>query len=435
MLLQAPRLSPLQRVAASIIAQAEPEASTATIPPPPAVFAPLVAPARYKGIHGGRGSGKSHHFAERLVERFLREPLTRAVCVREVQKSLAESVKRLIEDKIREYNLGEHFRILRTHIETSAGGVMLFQGMQNHTADSIKSLEGYDVVWVEEAQSLSQRSLDILRPTIRKAGSELWFSWNPRRETDPVDVLLRSPSTPPGTVVVQANYRDNPKFPDVLRAEMEWDRAHDPEKYAHVWLGEYERKSEARVFKNWTVEPFETPAEATFLFGGDWGFATDPTTLVRCFLLGERDLYIDAEVYRVGCEIDATPSLFDAIDPGDPGMARRWTITADSARPETISYMQRHGYPKVEPAKKGAGSVEEGVAFLQSYHIHVHPRCAHTIDELTHYAYKTDKLTGLILPVLEDSKNHVIDALRYAMERVRRPAGPAAQAVWVEALL
>jgi phage terminase large subunit len=381
----------------------------------PRAFRPLLQPARYKGAWGGRGSAKSWFFASQLVSLFVRQPDTRFACIREVQKSLDQSVKRLIEDTIQRLEVGHLFRVLNTHIESGTDGRIIFQGMQNHTADTIKSLEGYSGAWVEEAQSLSQRSLDLLRPTIRAEGSELWLSWNPRFKTDPVDALLRGDHPHPDSVVVKSTYRDNPWLPDVLKREMEWDKARDPEKYAHIWLGEYERHSEARVFRNWRVDHFETPDNAVFYYGGDWGFATDPTVLVRCFLAG-RTLYVDREVYRVGCEIDQTPALFDTLD---SGAARRWVITADSARPETISYMQRHGYPHIRSARKGAGSVEDGIEFLRSYDIVVHPRCVHTIDELTLYSYKTDKLTGQILPVLEDSKNHVIDALRYAVESVR----------------
>jgi phage terminase large subunit len=395
----------------------------------PKAFRPLLKPARYKGAHGGRGSGKSHFFAELLIIRCLTQPGTRAVCIREVQNSLEQSVKRLLEDKIQQFWLGNQFVVQKTQIETPGGGLIIFQGMQNHTADSIKSLEGYDIAWVEEAQSLSNRSLTLLRPTIRKEGSELWFSWNPRHATDPVDVLLRGESTPPDAVVVKATWRDNPWFPGVLRSEMEWDRR-DPEKYSHVWGGEHERHSEARVFKNWTVWDFDTPADAAFLFGGDWGFANDPTVLVRSFIVG-RDLFIDAEVFKVGCEIDDTPALFDSLGCSartcgkgctakGHGMARQYVITADSARPETISYCRRHGYPRIVPARKGPGSVEEGVTFLQNYNINVHPRCKHAIDELTNYRYKTDQLSGQVLPVLEDKKNHVIDSLRYSVESVRK---------------
>ena len=338
---------------------------------------------------------------------------TSAVCVREIQKSLAQSVKKLLELKIEQLNVGHLFEVQESLIKTPGGGLIIFNGLQNHTADSIKSLEGYDIAWVEEAQSLSQRSLDLLRPTLRKHGSELWFSWNPNLETDPVDNLLRGENPPPDAIVVQANYRDNPWLPDVLKQELEYDQKRDPDKFAHVWLGEYQRNSEARVFRNWTVEEFESPKGATYRLGADWGFSVDPSVLVRCYLDGRR-LYVDYEAYMVGCEIDNLPNLFDRV----PG-SRKWFITADSARPETISYMQRHGFPRVNKAIKGAKSLEEGVQFLQTFDIVVHPRCQHTIDELTLYCYDTDPLTGEVLPKLKDKDNHVIDALRYALEGAR----------------
>jgi phage terminase large subunit len=389
----------------------------------PRAFAPLLEPARYKGAHGGRGSGKSHFFAESLVERCLIQPGTRAVCVREVQRSLSQSVKRLLEDKIEAMGVGRLFDIQEAKINTPGGGLVIFQGMQNHTADSIKSLEGYDVAWVEEAQSLSQRSLDLLRPTLRKEGSELWFSWNPDQATDPVDALLRGEKPPPGAVVVQVNYEDNPHFPAVLRLEMEYDRSRDPDKYAHIWRGAYNLHSEARVFKNWKVEEFDVDPAWILRQGADWGFSVDPSVLVQCAIVG-RTLYVAHEAYRVGCEIDFLPSLFGTVPDSE-----RWPTTADSARPETISHMQRHGYPKMLAAVKGAKSLEEGVEFLQSYDIVVHPRCTHTIDELTAYSYDTDPLTGLVLPKLKDKDNHVIDALRYACEGARRAAKVVRRAV------
>ena len=375
-------------------------------------------PARYKGAHGGRGSGKSHFFAEALVEDHIRFPGLRSVCIREIQRSLEQSAKRLIEDKIEALGVGPMFEVQRDRIICPGDGLIIFQGMQNHTADSIKSLEGYDRAWVEEAQSLSQRSLDLLRPTMREAGSEIWFSWNPRRDSDPVDRFMRD-DPPDSAVVVQVNYPDNPWFPDVLREEMEWDKRRDPDKYTHIWLGEYQRNSEARVFHNWRVEEFDTPDDARFYFGADWGFAIDPTVLIRVFVK-DRTLYIDQEAYKVGCQIDRTPDLFDKVPD-----SRKWPIIADCARPETIDYMRRHGYPRIEPAKKGKGSVHDGVEFLKSYDIIVHPRCKHAADELALYSYKTDKLTGEVLPELEDKKNHVIDSIRYAVEKTRRASAKA----------
>ena len=386
--------------------------------PVPRVFAPLLEPGRYKGAHGGRGSGKSHFFAEMLVGRCLKAR-TDAVCVREIQKSLKQSVKKLIEGKIQSMGVSDQFEVLETEIRGPHGSLIIFQGMQNHTADTIKSLENYNVAWVEEAQSLSQVSLDLLRPTIRAPGSELWFSWNPKKATDPVDVLLRGDDLPPGSIVVQANYADNPWLPDELRADMEYDRRRDQDKFKHVWLGGYDDKSDAQVFKNWTVEEFEPPKDAVFRFGADWGFAQDPTALVRSYIDG-RKLYIDYEAWMVGCEIDNTPALFDSIPE-----SRRFLITADSARPEVVSYMQRNGYPKIVPAIKGSGSVEDGIDFLKTYDIVVHPRCKHVIDELSTYSYRVDKRTDLVTSDLEDRHNHTIDALRYACEGARRAGKPA----------
>lgn len=379
----------------------------------PEVFEPLLAPARYLGAWGGRGSGKSHFFAELLIERCLMGK-TDAVCVREVQRSLQQSVKKLLELKIEALQVGQFFEVQRDQIIGPQGGRIIFQGMQNHTSDSIKSLEGYDIAWVEEAQSLSQRSLDLLRPTIRKPGSQLWFSWNPSQDTDPVDVLLRGEKPPPSAVVVKANYRDNPWLPDVLRSELDYDQQRDPDKFAHVWLGEYQRNSEARVFKNWRIEEFEIAPDWVLRQGADWGFSVDPSVLVQCAIVG-RTLYVPYEAYRVGCEIDLLPDLFAQVPESE-----RWVMVADSARPETISYMQRHGYPRIVSAVKGAKSLEEGVEFLKSFDIVVHPRCQHLIDELTLYSYVTDPLTGQILPRLQDQDNHVIDALRYACESARR---------------
>lgn len=379
----------------------------------PAWAEPLLADARYKGAYGGRGSGKSHFFAELLLEECIRQK-TDAVCIREVQKTLDQSVKKLIEAKIAALNAGAYFEVQDTRIKAANGGLITFQGMQNHTADSIKSLEGYRIAWVEEAQSLSQKSLDLLRPTIRAPGSQLWFSWNPDLATDPVDVLLRGENPPPDAIVVKVNYRDNPWLPAELTSELEYDQRRDPDKFAHIWLGEYRRNSEARVFRNWKVEEFDVPRDAVIRQGADWGFSIDPTVLVQCYIVG-RTLYVPYEAYRIGCEIVDTPSLFMSLPDSE-----KWPIVADSARPETISHMQRNGFPKIVPAIKGARSLEEGVEFLKSFDIVVHPRCQHLVDELTLYSYKRDPLTEKVIPVLEDKDNHVIDALRYALEGARR---------------
>lgn len=344
----------------------------------------------------------------------------RAVCVRETQLSLRESSKRLIEDKIQKFGLGGQFEVFRNEILTPEDGVIIFRGMQSYNAESIKSLEAFDIVWVEEAQSLSPHSLDLLRPTMRAEGAELWFSWNPRTAKDPVDKLFRgSDELPPRTAIVKVNWPENPFFTGTSREEMEYDRRRDPDKYAHIWLGEYEQRSDARVFHNWTIGSPDIPVGARPYFGADWGFSIDPTVLVRCWVW-DRTLYVDRELYRIGCELDHTPALFDKMNDERIPNIREWPIIADSSDPQNNSYMRRHGYPKIEPSIKGPNSVEQGVEFLKNHDIVVHPDCRHTIDELTMYSYKIDKKTDEILPELGDKKNHVIDAVRYAVEKLRR---------------
>lgn len=205
------------------------------------VFEPLIPPARDKGAFGGRGSGKSHFFAGLLIEDSLAEKGLLSACIREVQKSLKDSAKRLIEAKLIEHNLGEAdgFKVFRENIETPGDGVIIFQGMQDHTAESIKSLEGFKRAWVEEAQTLSTTSVGLLRPTIRAPGSELWWSWNPRRKNDPVDRMLRTADKPTGAVVVRANWSDNPWLPDVLDQERRDCLRLTPDQYDHIWEGGY----------------------------------------------------------------------------------------------------------------------------------------------------------------------------------------------------
>ena len=219
-------------------------------------FEPLLHPARYKGAWGGRGSGKSHFFAGLMIEEALRMPGYRAVCIREVQKSLKQSAKRLLEDKLQDFGLGEAqgFKVFREVIETPGDGVITFTGMQDHTADSVKSLEGFDRAWVEEAQSLSDRSMSLLRPTIRKEGSELWFSWNPQRATDPVDMMLRGATTPTGAKVVRSNWSDNPWLPKVLEQERRDCMDATPERYGHIWEGEYATVLEGAYFAKHLTE-------------------------------------------------------------------------------------------------------------------------------------------------------------------------------------
>ncbi len=392
------------------------------------VFWPLLKPARYKVARGGRGSAKSHFFAGLAISTAAFQP-KRFLCLREYQKSLHMSAKSLLELKIKTYGMERFFNVQEKRIRSHAGALFVFEGMQSHNAHSLMSFEDFDVAWFEQAEVASQRSLDILRPTLRKDDSELWFSWNPQDAGDPIQFLIDDP--PPGTVSVEANWRTNPWFPNVLRLEMEYDRGRDIDKFNHIWEGGFRASSEARVFRNWIVEEFDV-AEIDGLsgpYGGaDWGFAVDPTVLIRVWVdQANRRLLVDYEVWAIGCKIVDTAELFDHV----PG-AREMRIRADSARPETIDHIRGEGF-NIVAAHKGPGSVEEGVEFLKSYDIAVHPRCRHVIDELTHYSWEVDRLTGEPTNKMADKANHTIDALRYALENVRTRKAPWAPASTDEA--
>ena len=259
----------------------------------------------------------------------------------------------------------------------------------------------------EEAQAVSAESWDVLIPTIRKPNSEIWLTFNPLDESDPTfqRFVLNAPEN---ALVRKVNYDENPYFPAVLKAEMEWLKARDYESYLHIWEGEVRKHSNAVIFAGrFRVEDFETPKDARFYHGADWGFASDPSCLVRCFIK-DRTIFIDREAWGVGVDLDETPALFDIVE-----TARTWPIKADNARPETISFMRRRGF-NISAAKKWQGSIEDGIAWLRAHDIVIHSRCKHLIDEFNRYSYKTDKTTGDILPIIVDKYNHGVDALRYA---------------------
>ena len=217
----------------------------------PRKLKPLLYPKRYKGAYGGRGGAKSHFFAEQALVKCYANPV-RIVCIREIQDSIRDSVRQLLVDKIQKLGMGAFFTVLESEVRGANGSLIIFKGMQSYNAETIKSLEAYDIAWVEEAQTLSQRSLDMLRPTIRKDGSELWFSWNPRYKTDPVDKFFRSGANE-DAVAVMINWRDNPWFPDVLAKDMARDFATDPDKADSVWNGAY-GSSEGAILSRWVNE-------------------------------------------------------------------------------------------------------------------------------------------------------------------------------------
>ncbi|MDY5051596.1 MAG: PBSX family phage terminase large subunit [Candidatus Mucispirillum faecigallinarum] len=277
--------------------------------------------------------------------------------------------------------------------------------------DSIKSIEGITKCWIEEAQSVSRKSLDILRPTIRTKDSEIIITFNPEREQDPVwqDFII---NTPDSAYVQKVNYNDNPFFPDDLEKERKECFDKNQDDYKWIWLGELRKISDAQIFKNvYEVHEFETPKNARFYHGADWGFADDPTALVRCFIQNGC-LYIDKEACEKHVELDDMPRLFNTID-----TIKKWPTYGDSARPDIIKYMQRRGY-HIRKCEKWPGSIEQGIAYIRNFEkVIIHPRCTSTIDEFDKYSYKQDRNSNEILPVPEDRNNHCIDALRYALTK------------------
>ena len=383
---------------------------------------PLLEPMRYKGAKGGRGSGKSHFFAELAVEDMVADPDLPFVCIREIQKSLKFSAKRLVESKIQSLGVSKLFDITQTEIRRKGGeGVMIFQGMQDHTAETIKSLEGFKRAWVEEAQSLSARSLKLLRPTIREQDSEIWFSWNPEQPEDAVDrFFCGKHGLPENAVLVHVNYDQNPFLTSTLREEMEADRKRmDPEDFAHVWLGEYNTKSDALIFAGkYRIDDFE-PGEdwSGPYYGLDFGFANDPTAGTKSWVY-DNTLFIEYEAGKVGLELDDTaPYMIRHI----PDIEKH-VIRADSARPESISYLKRMGLPRIKSVRKWSGSVEDGIEHIKSYNeVVIHTRCKAVQTEFRLYSYKVDKRSGDVLPIVVDSNNHYIDAIRYGIDPMIKP--------------
>ena len=375
----------------------------------PPKFAELFRPHRYKVYHGGRGGCKSWSFARALIGFAYTKPV-RILCAREFQNSIADSVHRLISDQISLLKLDPWFKITQNSITSTAGAQFLFKGLQR-SIQEIKSTEGIDYCWVEEAQTVSAISWEILIPTVRNENSEIWISFNPDAEEDPTyDRFITH--RPPDAFVQKVGWQDNLNFPAVLEQERLYLLRVDPEAYAHVWEGECRKISDAVIFKGrFMIDGFDEPDDNTrFYYGQDFGFSQDPTAVVRCFIRDNR-LYVDREAWGIGVELDNINDFVKTV----PG-ADTWPIKADSSRPETISHERRHGL-KVTAAQKWPGSVEDGIAVMKGFDkILIHPRCEHTAQEFGRYSYKVDKQTNDILPVIVDKDNHCIDAIRYALD-------------------
>lgn len=374
----------------------------------------LFTPHRYKVLRGGRGSAKSWSVGRALPAVGL-QSRKRILCAREIQKSIQDSSYKLISDQIELLGMTGVYDVLKTEIRGHNGTEFLFRGLGNLTAESIKSFEGVDIVWVEEAHTVSDRSWELLIPTIRKAGSELWITYNPDEETDPVDVRFVK-NTPPGCVVVDMNWYDNPWFPEVLRAEKDYLYSVDPDTAAHVWGGGYRKISDAQILRGrWKVKEFE-PKDGLWdgpYHGIDFGFSQDAGTMVRLWIW-EGDLYVEYEAAGLEVDTDELPALWDEI----PG-ARNFIARADCSRPETISAVKRNGYNRVIACQKWKGCEEDGIDHLRTYkNIFIHPRCKLAIEEAKNWSWKKDRLTGDILRVTTGKFDNTWAAARYALEPI-----------------
>lgn len=356
----------------------------------------------------------------------MRERRRRWLCGREIQLSIRDSVHLVLRDEIERQGLGNNgtgeFTVTDTEIRHRNGGLIIFRGLHSNL-DSLKSIEGLDGFWIEEAQSVSQASLDYLIPTvIRNEGAECWFSFNPATERDPVWVEQEKRKGRPDTVVIEINLEDNPWASPAMFEERATAYRTDPDRAAWIWGGKFLRNSTAQVFASkWRVEAFEAGEDWDGpYFGQDFGFSQDPCTAVEVYI-HERQLWIRRAIFKVGLDIDLYPAFLDRI----PGTRLR-PVRCDCSRPESISYLQQHGFPQAMGAKKWAGSVEDGIAWLRSHEaIVIHPDCPEMIEEAQMYSFKEDKRTGDVLPAIVDKWNHGWDAVRYACEPMISGPGDA----------
>lgn len=376
-------------------------------------------PARYYCAWGGRGSGKTRGFAlMTAIKAYMAAESGKSgviLSAREYMNSLEESSMEEIKQAIRAVPwLDSYFDIGEKYIRTKNRRVSyVFAGLR-HNLDSIKSKARILLAWVDEAESVSEVAWQKLLPTVREEGSEVFVSWNPELDGSPTDTRFRK-TTPESWRGVEVNYNDNPWFPEVLDLERRSDYERlDPQTYAWVWDGAYRENSDAQVFSGkYKIGEFAPDPDKWHgpYNGLDFGFAQDPTAAVVCWVHDDR-LWIEHEAGKIGLDIDDTARF---VDQRIPGFGKS-VIRADSARPESISYLKRHGMPFAEGVPKWTGSVEDGITHLRSYkEIIVHPRCKEVLKEMRLYSYKVDRLTGDITTKLVDANNHYIDAIRYAL--------------------
>ena len=396
------------------------------------IFHPERGEVQYRGAHGGRGSSKSMTFASVAALWGYLEPL-RILCARELHSSIKESFHAELKSAIQARPwLAAHYDVGVDYLRGANGTEFLFKGLRRNIS-AIRSLAKIDLTIVEEAEDVPESSWVALEPTVlRQPKSELWLIWNPERDGSPVDLRFRK-QPPSNALITQINYEDNPWFPPELDTLRRRDQERlDLATYAHIWEGEYLENSNSQVLSG-KVRVAEFAPAADWhgpYFGADWGFAQDPTAGVKCWIHDER-LYIEYEAGKVGLELDDTAKFLIQRLPE----VEKHIMRADSARPETISFVKRRGLPNCTSVEKWSGSVEDGIAHLRSYkEIVIHPRCKETVRESRLYSYKMDRLTGDILPVVVDAYNHYWDAVRYALAPLIKTRNANMTGYTVEAL-
>lgn len=368
---------------------------------------------REAAVHGGRGSLKSHTIARFLLIR-ARQEKTLVACFREYQNSIKDSSHALLKKLIDEYKLTD-FKVTDTTIaNTINGSEFIFNGL-HHNEQSIKSIEGIDIAWVEEAQTISETSITILTPTVRKPGSQIIYTYNRLKSEDPIHKRLVIEGRP-NTLVLNVNYDVAIKygwFPDVLRDEMEDDKARRPNLYKHTWLGE-PNNLEGRVYKDWAIID-EIPHEARLVRRGlDFGYSIDPAAVVDVYYYNGG--YILAErLYRKRMLNNQLASFLSSLN--EPNTI----IMADSAEPKSIAEISMEGVPIIAVNKKGSkeqGYLNYSIDYMQQQRISVTRASKNLISEYEDYLWATDR-DGKSLNKPEEGKDHALDAARYAFDGLR----------------
>lgn len=361
-------------------------------------------------FYGGRAAGRSHSIARAILCLGSLEKLT-VVCGRQFWSSISDSVKTLFDDLIDTYHLGHIYTSTRNSIEGMNGTKITFMGLERNKGN-IKGLEGIDIFWLEEGQYTAQESIDLLIPTLRRnPGAELWISMNVNLTDDPAyQEFIANPR--PGSIVQYTNYLDNPFISPGALEEAAYLYKNNHEKYVHIWLGEPITKSDLLVYNNWDIGDTPPDPDREYYYGLDFGYKPDPTALIKISVNeDQRILYIHEEGYETKVEIDDMSRFIKTVKG-----AKYSRLVCDN-EPRTISYLQRNGF-KAVAARKGPGSILEGIKFVQNYKIIVNPKCINTIYELRHYFHEVDSKTGKIRPDKNpvDKDNHLMDAMRYALE-------------------